>query len=130
MADAPDHGSKLIFDGVTLTAVYTGNEVEFSHVGPLSLAIAYTNGDETSIEIELMMSYDGITYFAPRNSANTDLSEIFQFTATVSGIYNISEFVAGGERLGPILIGARFLRVSLKATAGTPTGTASVTIIR
>lgn len=98
----------------------------------VTFGIVYVNGDETSIQIR-PQGYDGtswrdLTYKAPQATAVSELTpDVVQLTkATFSTFYGAG--ATATIQLPPCNVaGCRKVRLMVKSTGGTPTGTIAVT---
>lgn len=111
--------TKTLFDNVTLTTAYTGNQVEFDCYGDIIVFLDYTKGAETGMAMKVEISPDnGVTWYDRVNSAGVLFNTFADFlVATGKYMSNISKKPAGnGELFGP-LKGER-VRISVQGTAG------------
>ena len=108
----------------TLTGSYVaGTVVSIDEQNAIGLDIIYTKGDETSVEIKVESSDDAGTTFYQQITQSTSggtitiVPAIYQITAASypSGASNITYIVTP--------IKGDTVKVSVKATGGTPTGT-------
>ena len=110
---------------VRTSAVLTGSYVAgtvFSsdEHNALGIMVSYTKGDETSLDMKIEASIDGGTTYAQQTveaasgGTITPSPAIRQFTAT--GNYWVV--------ISPIK--AQLIKISVKATGGTPTGTVGI----
>jgi hypothetical protein len=114
-----------VFDNVVLTATYAGNQVVVDTAASgFALLIDYTNGDETSLQVQVEVSDDNVTWFLPADGTGSSLAEVL--TTTTTGQYRIHV----SDIIGLFQAGERYCRVSVKATGGTPDGTVLVRAAR
>lgn len=120
--------ARLVRDVAILTGSYVaGNEITIDEQNAIALLVQYTKGDETSLDIKVEVSIDGgATWFqesaeaVSSGSIATSLA-IREYTAT--GNYST---VITPIKVAPLDTNDNFygkIRVSFKATGGTPTGT-------
>lgn len=116
----------------TTSYVATTNDVDTSGWDFVVFSVIYTNGDETSYELKAQ-GYDGTTwqdlaFKATQGSAVSALSpDVLQIVkATFSTAYGAATIA--NIALPPVsCLGFQKLRMVLKSTGGTPTGTIGVT---
>ena len=114
--------SHIVRASSTLTSSYVAG-IDFSaeDANHLNIVVDYTNGDETTIEVQVESSNDGGTTFARQVSESVS-------SGTVTVSLSERQFAATGVYSLEIdKVRAKILRISVKATGGTPTGTAAVT---
>ena len=117
----------------TTSYVATTNTVNTIGWEYVHFALAYTNGDETSIQIVPQL-YDGTTWHdasfkATQATAVSEVtSDVLNLTkATMSTRYGAGTL--GNFVLPPVsCIGFQQARLVVKSTGGTPTGTIGVTV--
>lgn len=116
-----------ILNNVALTALYTGNYAvyprDYTSRGNCAFYVKYDKGDETSMELKLEYS----------NGDDVDGSEVwFQYSEIASGICSVKEvqFTATGLYRFELPGNGKEdkVKVSVKATGGTPTGHATIYI--
>ena len=113
----------VIFDGVTLTGAYAGNEAEVAKEfrSGISLFISYTKGDETTMEIKIEFSpqsdTEGAEDWYQETSDSGGTITLFERQFTGTGLYKVD--VPGTPKEDKI-------RISVKGTGGGPTGTVSI----
>jgi hypothetical protein len=105
----------------TLTGSYVaGNVFSADEHNTLGLLVQYTKGNETSAEIKIESSIDGGVTYGQEVTENASGGEITETLAnrklTASGNYWIV--------ISPIK--SDTIKVSVKATGGTPTGTMAI----
>lgn len=116
----------------TTSYVATTNDVDTNGWEFVVFSIIYTNGDETSYELKAQ-GYDGTTwqdlaFKATQSSTVSAISpDVVQLVkATFSAAYGASTL--GNIALPPVsCLGFQKVRMVLKSTGGTPTGTIGVT---
>ena len=105
----------------TLTASYVAGTVfTMDQDNYLTLIVDYTKGDETSMQLKIEASFDNSTYaqqVAESTSGGTITVSLAERSFSATGKYAIE--------VQPTR--AKFIKVSVKATGGTPTGTAAIT---
>lgn len=113
---------------VRASAAVTGSYVAGTVFGMdrqnyLGVLIQYTNGDETSLEVKIETSVDGgITYgqqTAESASGGTVAVDLAERQFDASGNYWVI--------VSPLICDR--VRISVKATGGTPTGTCAITAV-
>lgn len=107
-----------------LTSSYVaGTVVSLDTQNFIGLMISYTKGDETSMQVKIESSIDGgDTYFqqavqSTSGSTTTVSAGVYEMTATANVTFTINP------------IKADLIKVSVKATGGTPTGTCAITAV-
>lgn len=105
--------------GAPTGAYVAGTVVGMSKHNALAVEITYTKGDETSLQVKIEASIDGTNYFQQVTESTsggtiTDTAGERSFSATG----NYALFISP--------IRANSVRISVKATAGTPTGTVGI----
>lgn len=118
------------------TTTYAATTDDVNSIGwdEVAFGISYVNGDETSIQIR-PQGYDGtswrdLTYKAPQGTGVSELTpDVIQLTkATYSTFYGAG--ATATINLPPCNIaGCHKVRVMVKSTGGTPTGTIAVTAV-
>lgn len=86
----------------------------------LSIIVSYTKGDENSMEMKIEGSPDGTLYArqaAESTTGGTTTVSLDERKFSATGIYAIEVYP----------VRAKTVKVSLKATGGTPTGTCALT---
>lgn len=111
----------IVRASATLTGSYVaGNVFSCDEHNTLGVLVEYTKGDETSMELKIESSIDeGTTYgqeTVEASSGGTITVSLAEREFTASGNYWIV--------ISPIK--ADIIKISVKATGGTPTGTAEV----
>lgn len=106
----------------TLTGSYVaGTDISMDGHNYAGLIIDYTKGDETSMEVKVEISHDGGTTWFQQVA-----EEVTSGTVAVS--LSERQFTATGKyALQVYPVRADLIRVSVKATGGTPTGTVAIT---
>ncbi len=119
-----------VFDAVTLTTVYTGNESAAlpRKGGRPVLLIDYAKGTETSMEVQLEIAENAdvttIDYYLPSDDAGASLAQVF--TVGASGKYRVAISEKAG--VGPLATEEQSYRLSAKGT-GTVTGTLTLFLL-
>lgn len=116
----------VFFPTTTLTSSYVaGTVASFDEHNMIGLEITYIKGDETSLQIEIESSIDGGTTYAQQvtqsasGGTTTVTPNVYSFTAAS---------MAATQRMTILInpIKGDHIRVSAKATGGTPTGTIAI----
>lgn len=114
-----EFSKELVIAGQALTSSYAADGVEIHCQGhtTLFLHIAWTQGDETSLEFKVV--------FFNESAATTEYQETSGSTTT--GVTTISDrsytmSSATNPKSIPIRIEGKFAKIYVKASGGTPTG--------
>lgn len=123
--------AQVIASGVTLTSSYSAHTIlSVDEQNFLGLLVKYTKGDETSLQYKVDISVDGgTTWFQQTTetvSGGTITVAVAERTVAATGNYSSVIFpIKVPQR--PTTDGKGLIRISTKATGGTPTGTVSIT---
>lgn len=110
---------------VRASAVLTGSYVagtvfSMSNHNAIGLEVSYTKGDETSTQLKIEVSNDGGTTYAQSatetTSGGTITMALGERSFSATGVYSVLTYP----------VRARLVKVSVKATGGTPTGTIAI----
>lgn len=113
-----NNDSSTIRASAVLTSSYVAaTDIDCQNASQVYIYLNYTKGDETSCEVKVEYSYDDTTYF--QETAVTT-------GATAALTISTYQMTATGKFVLQIPIMARWLRISVKASAGTPTGTLAI----
>jgi len=113
----------IIRTPLVLTSSYVaGTVVGIDEANMIGLECTYVKGDETSIEIKVESSIDEGTTYAQQVTQSTSGG-----TSTLTpGIYSMTAASAAATQIFTLIITpikGSTVRISAKATGGTPTGT-------
>lgn len=113
--------SHTVRASAALTASYVAGTVfSAAEHNLLGIVFNYTKGDETSAQLKIEVSNNGGTTYAQQiaesTSGGTITVSLAERTFTATGIYAINIHPVRGQ----------LIKISVKATGGTPTGTAAV----
>lgn len=111
------------------TSYVSGTVFSIDEQNMVGLMVSYTKGDETSIELKVESSIDGGSTFYQQITQSPSGGTI----TIVPGIYSITaaSYPSGTSNITFVIspIKGDVLRVSVKSTGGTPTGTVGITAI-
>ena len=113
---------------VTTSSYVAGTVVGFDEANMIGLEVTYTKGDETSIEIKVESSIDAGTTYAQQVTQSTSGGT----TTLAPAIYTMTAASAATVQVFTIIITpikGDIIKVSTKATGGTPTGTVGIKAI-
>lgn len=125
------HRYQTVKDTTALTAAYVAATVtEIERAGAVGILIPWTQGDETSIEVKLEFTdeagtvlWQEPTFSAPSSGVSTGLPKSYTFAK--------ASWPTGVVPCIPISCGIpQKVKVWVKATGGTPTGTYKVLLQR
>lgn len=120
----PVQSKHTVRASATLTGSYVAGTVfSVDEHNFLGINVVYTNGDETSMELKVEVSNDGGSTYFQRIVSSTS-------GGTTTNTLNEQEFTATGNyALTVHPIQGQLVKISVKATGGTPTGTAAITAV-
>lgn len=111
----------IVRESSSLTGAYVaGNVFSMSRENFLGIEVNYTKGDETSMQLKIEVSNDGGITFAQQAaesvSGGTITVNLAERSFSASGVYALAVYPIKAERV----------RISVKATGGTPTGACAI----
>lgn len=108
---------------VPTSSYVSGNVFSIDEQNFLGLLVRYTKGDETSLQLKIEISSDGGTTYdqesAESVSGGTSTVSLLERSFAATGNYWIDIYPVKGD----------LVRISAKATGGTPTGTVGISCI-
>lgn len=124
----------LLFNNVTPSTSFADNisatvPVRDLENGPISLYVAYTKGDETSVEFQVEVAFKdtpaSTEWYLPVVSTGVANSQVLTITATskVRVAINQASQAASLQPIGALSRGERAVRFSVKRTGGIAPGT-------
>jgi hypothetical protein len=123
--------AQVIASGVTITSSYTAHTViSVDEQNFLGLLVKYTKGDETSLQLKVEVSVDGgTTYYqqtvdTPTGGAISVAAAERTYTGTGNYATSIQPIKVPATPTGSA---KGLIKISSKATGGTPTGTLTLT---
>lgn len=111
----------LVRSQTILTGSYVaGTAFSMDNHNTIGLEVGYLKGDETSMQLKIEVSNDGGNSYAQQMAESTS-------GGTITASLGERSFAASGT--GSILVNpvrARLVKISVKATSGTPTGSCTI----
>ena len=109
----------MIRGNIVLTGSYVAGTIrKVTNYGQATLYVKYTKGDETSMQVKIEFGIDETTWYQDTEyvySGGVDTGAQKVITYTSTGNYRI-----------PLQVTDNYIKVSVKATGGTPTGKAQI----
>ena len=109
-------------DTVLTGAYVAATEFSMAQDNFLSILVDFTKGDETTLEMKIEASPDGTTFgrqVGEATTGGTTTVTLNERAFGATGIYSVEVYP----------IRAKTVKVSVKATGGTPTGTVALTAV-
>ncbi len=105
-------------DQVLTGSYVAGNILETINYKQVTIYVEYTKGDETSMQVKVETGNDTTTMYQD--------TEYTYAGGVDTGVPKVVTYSATGNYRIPLPVTDKYLKVSVQATGGTPTGTAMV----
>ena len=105
---------------VLTNAYVAGNILEVINFEQITVYVKYTKGDETSMQVKIERGNDTTTMYQD--------TEYVYAAGVDTGTPKVVTYAATGNHRLPISVTDKYLKISVQAIGGTPTGTALVDV--